>query len=428
MRSWKRMLKDLTVRTKSRKIRQAPWTQTDADGEKPLSASRVRAVLGKSSDIVFRDFIIRGVEDIPCSLAVVDGLVDKSILDEFVLKVLMFDLTRQPELIRKLTTASAPKIIMERLAPANEMRQISKLGDALDAILSGDAVLFFGESATALVIGVRAWPNRGVNEPETESAIRDPREGFTETLRINTTMLRRKIKNPSLHLISLKVGTITRTDIVVVYIENLAQQDVVDEVMRRLQKIEIDGVLESGYLEEMIEDSPYTPFPQVHFTERPDVVAADLLEGKVAIIVDGTPIVLVVPAVLTRFLQASEDYYERAMIVILVRFIRYLGTVVALLSPSIYIATTTFHQEILPTSLALNVAMGREGVPFPALLEALFMILALEILQEAGIRLPRASGQAIGIVGALVVGDAAVKGGLASPIMVVVIGLTAISS
>lgn len=428
MRNWKRMLKELTKRPDKKNVRKAPPSQVEKDKDQPLSAQYIREALAKSSDMVFRDFIMQGQESIPCMLAVVDGLVDKQILDEFILKILMADLTKRPEIFELLTVSSALQTVYDRLAPANEIRKISTVGDALDAILSGDAVLFFGQEQEALVIGVRGWVNRGVVEPETESAIRGPREGFTETLRTNTSLIRRKIKSPYLRIVSLKIGEVTRTDIVVVYIENLAKPEIVQEVMKRLQKIKIDGVLESGYIEEMIEDNPYSPFPQIFFTERPDVLAADLLEGKLGIFVDGTPIALSLPVVFSQFLQVSEDYYERAIYVILVRFIRYIGTLFALLAPAVYIAVTTFHQEILPTSLALNVAAGREGVPLSALLEALFMTVALEILQEAGLRLPRASGQAIGIVGALVIGESAVRAGLVSPLMVIIVGLTAISS
>jgi spore germination protein KA len=202
---------------------------------------------------------------------------------------------------------------------------------------------------------------------------------------------------------------LTKTDVVVCYVEKVASPEVLSEVLERLSRIKIDGVLESDYIEEMIEDAAYSPFPTIYHTERPDTVAANLLEGRIGIMVDGTPTVLIAPITLMKLMQVNEDYYARAMIVVLLRFVRYLGAAIAILAPSIYIAVTTFHQEILPTTLALSIAAGREGVPFPALIEALMMTLTLEILQEAGIRLPKPIGQTIGIVGALVIGDAAVK-------------------
>ncbi len=427
MRSWKRMLKDLTVRSPARKVRQAPPLPADQERNQPISAKYIKDLLSPSGDMIFREFVLNGKEQIHCMLTYVDQMTDKYLMDQWVLKVLMVDFAGSPELAR-MTEANALDMVLQRLAPASDIKTIKTTGEAIDAILSGSCVLFFGEMTAALALGVQLWPNRGVQEPDTETVVRGPREGFTETLRFNTVLVRRKIKHPSLRIISLKIGELTHTDVAVLYIENIAKPDVLDKVLRRLKQIKIDGVLESGYLEEMIEDVPYSPFPQVSYTERPDALASDLLQGKVGIIVDGTPIALSVPAVFAEFMQVGEDYYERAMIVILIRFVRYLGAFISLLAPSIYIAVTTFHQEIIPTTLALSIASGREGVPFPALLEALVMTLSLEILQEAGLRLPKPIGQTIGIVGALIIGDAAVKASLVSPIMVIVIGLTAVSS
>ena len=427
VRSWLRMIKDLTIRPKVKQIRKSPQYSFDEDLNKPLSRQTVKEILSTSTDVVFREFFLQGKERISCMLAAIDGMVDKNQLDQFILKPLMVDLAGHPEMAQ-LTIANVLDKTIQSILPGLELKKISKMAEALDAILSGDAVIFFGESIEALVFGARGWANRGVAEPITESIVKGPREGFSETLRINTSLLRRKIKHPSLRMISLKLGDLTNTDIVVTYIEKVARPDIVAEVFRRLGTIKMDSMLGNGYIEEMIEDNPYSPFPQIAFTERPDVMAGKLLEGKVGIIVDGTPIVLSVPATLTQFLNVNEDYYQRAMVAILGRFIRYLGFFLALLAPSIYIAVTTVHQEIIPTDLLMSISAGQQGVPFPALLEALIMTVVLEILQEAGLRLPKPIGSTIGIVGALVIGDAAVKASLVSPLMVIVIGLTAIAS
>lgn len=420
-------MKDLTSRPHSRKIRKSPVLPIDQERESPLSGARIQEELAKSSDIIFRDFSLRAKEEIPCQLIVVDGLVDKILLDNFLLRVLMVELQDDPD-FKKLTLDTVLNEILKRLAPTNEIKMIQKMGEAIDAILSGDAVLFFGNLPEALVIGARDWPTRAVSEPQTEPTIRGPQEGFTETIRTNTTLIRRKIKHPSLRMVSLKLGDLTKTDLVVCYVEKVVNPDVLSEVLRRLSRIKIDGVLSNDIIEEMIEDAAYSPFPTIYHTERPDIVAANLLEGRVVILLDGTPTALIVPVTLVKFMQVNEDYYERAMIIVLIRFVRYLGAAISVLAPSIYIAVTTFHQEILPTSLALSIAAGREGVPFPALLEAILMTLTLEILQEAGLRLPKTIGQTIGIVGALVIGDAAVKASLVSPLMVIVIGITAVAS
>jgi len=428
VRSWLKMIKELTIRPKGeRQIRKSPSYSFDEDMNKPLSGIKVKEILAKSSDVVFREFFLQGKERIPCILVAIDGMVDKVLLDQFILTPLMGGLAGHPQLAQ-VTLSNVVDITLQSLLPGLEIKKISKMGEAVDAILSGDAVIFFGNLTEAIVPGARGWASRGVAEPITESVVKGPREGFSETLRINTSLLRRKIKHPSLRIISLKLGDMTNTDLVVTYIDKIASPDIVSEVFRRLGTIKMDGMLGNGYIEEMIEDNPYSPFPQISFTERPDVLAGKLLEGKVGIIVDGTPIVLVVPAILTQFLNVNEDYYQRAMIAILSRFVRYLGAFIALLAPSIYIAVTTFHQEIIPTGLLMSIASGRQGVPFPALLEALTMIVVLEILQEAGLRLPKPIGSTIGIVGALVIGDAAVKASMVSPLMVIIVGLTAIAS
>jgi len=339
----------------------------------------------------------------------------------------MVDLAGHPE-VAQLTLSNVVDITLQSLLPGLEIKKISKMGEAVEAILSGDSVIFFGNLTEAIDIGARGWEKRAVTEPSGESVVKGPHEGFTETLRINTSLLRRKIKHPSLRMISLKLGNLTNTDLVVTYIEKIASPDIVSEVLRRLGSIKMDGVLANEYIEEMIEDNPYSPFPQIDYTERPDVLAGKLLEGKVGIILDGTPIVLVVPAILTEFLNVNEDHYQRPMTVILLRFVRYLGAFVAVLAPSFYIAVTTFHQGIIPIDLLMSISVGRLGAPFPALLEALTMMVGLEILQEAGLRLPKPIGQTIGIVGVLIIGDATVKAGLVSPLMVIIIGLTAVAS
>lgn len=424
---WLKMLKDLTIRPYERKVRQSPELPIDQEWEKPISFLRIKKELEQSSDIVFRSFKVRGKEEIPCALGVVDGLIDKHLLDAYVLRILMVEGVADP-LFKEITSENIFDQLLQIFTPTNEIKKINTMGEAIEAMLSGDAVLFVEEGKEALVISARGWETRGIATPENESSIRGPKEAFNENLRTNTSLLRRKIKHPSLRLISMKIGDLTRTDVVIAYVEKIASSDVIKEVQSRLDRVKIDGIIAGDALEEFIEDFPYSPFPQVNVTERPDIIASDLLEGRVAILVDGTPTALVIPATLAKFMQVNEDYYERAMIVILIRFIRYLGAVIAVLAPSLFIAITTFHQELLPTDLALSIAASREATPFPALVEAFIMLIVLEILQEAGLRLPKPIGQTIGIVGALVIGDAAVKASLVSPILVIVIGITAVAS
>jgi spore germination protein KA len=241
-------------------------------------------------------------------------------------------------------------------------------------------------------------------------------------------MLRRKIRSPNLWIESRVIGTETQTKVAVAYVKGIASEDVVEEVQSRLDRIDIDGILESNYIEEFIQDKQFTAFPTVFNTERPDVVAGQLLEGRIAILVDGTPFALVVPALFTQFFQSPEDYYQRSDFASLIRGLRFLAFFLAVITPSFYIAITTFQQELLPTTLLFNLASQREGVPFPAFLEGLLMEIVFEILREASVRMPKTVGQSISIVGTLVVGQAAVEAGLVTAAMVIVVSITAISN
>jgi spore germination protein KA len=300
--------------------------------------------------------------------------------------------------------------------------------EAAEAVLAGNAVLFVQNREEAVVLHIRGGNRRGVEEPQTESVIRGPREGFVENLRTNTALLRFKIKSAKLKMKTMVIGEQTKTTVVLSYMEGIIDPKLVEEAMKRLSAIRIDGILESGYIEEMIEDQPLSPFPQLQYTERPDAAAAALLEGRFAIFVDGTPFVLIGPVTFWQFMQASEDYYERYIIGNLIRWLRIFFSAVALYLPALYVAVTTFHQDMLPTNLLLSIAAARETIPFPAIVEALIMEVAFEALREAGIRLPRTVGQAVSILGALVIGQAAVQAGIVSAPMVIVVSLTGIAS
>jgi spore germination protein KA/spore germination protein len=318
--------------------------------------------------------------------------------------------------------------IMKTTLPVSQLTPADNFGDLLLGILGGDTALFVGDESKAILMGIRGPEKRSVAEPETESVVRGPREGFVENLRTNTSMIRRKLKTPRLKMRSMTLGAETNTSIVIGYMEDLADPAMVEEVVNRLKKIKVDSILESGYIEEFIQDSAFSPFPQVQYTERPDVVVAALLQGRVAIITDGTPFVLLVPFVFSQIMQASEDYYERFQIATLVRWLRYLFLILSLTTPAFYVAILTFHQDLLPTTLLLSVAAARESIPFPAVVEALILEVTFEALREAGIRLPKAVGSAVSILGALVIGQSAVQAGIVSAPMVIVVSITGIAS
>lgn len=368
-----------------------------------------------ASDFVTRKFQIEnGPDALICYL---DGLTN-TLLVESAMRTLMVLKGDEQDIFRILkNNLHIPEVVI-----------VDNYDEMFVRLLSGDSILLVDGNETAISLGIRLWEHRSVAEPETESVIRGPREGFTENLRTNTALIRRKIKLPSLKMKSFTVGTKTKTNVVVSYIEGIADPELVRKVASRIEKIKIDAVLESGYIEELIEDHRYSPFPQIQNTERPDTAAASLLEGRVAILVDGTPFVLLVPMVFWQWLQASDDFYERFQIGSLLRILRLSLLFFALLTPAIYIALSTFHQEMIPTSLLLSIAASRESIPFPAVVEALIMEFSFEALREAGVRLPKTIGQAVSILGALVVGTAAVEAGIVSAAMVIVVSLTGIAS
>ncbi|MGE1163742.1 spore germination protein [Peribacillus simplex] len=387
----------------------------------------VKQQLGNSADIVIREIQIGKGRIVKACIFYTDGLVDTNAIQNFIMESLMLDIHPDQEQMIS-SQQNVLQVLKDRILSVGDIQDVTEFNSLFTSLLSGDVILLLDGYAQGFTIGMRGGKDRGVTESTTESVVRGPKEGFTENLRTNTALIRRKIKTPRLWLESKKIGELTKTEVAIMYIDGIVNDKVVEEVHKRLNRIDIDGILESGYIEELIQDETFSPFPTIYYSERPDVIAAELLEGKVAILVDGTPIVLVVPALFISFIQAAEDYYQRADISTLIRFLRFFTIFIALLGPSLYIAITTYHQEMLPTRLLIGLASQREGVPFPAFIEALMMEGAFEILREAGLRMPKAIGQAISIVGTLVIGTAAVDAGIVSAAMVIVVAITAISS
>ncbi|MEA3321724.1 MAG: spore germination protein [Bacillota bacterium] len=382
---------------------------------------------GNSSDLVIRKIKFGEDKKLQIGMIYLDGLVDRQMMDDL-LDAFMFQMKDSQVTLDSLDKDDVATLLKNTSIPIAETTELYQLQDMESAILCGGAILLIDGVTSGLKINVSGWKERGVTESSTENVVRGPKESFTETLRTNTSLVRRKIKDSSLRIEELQVGKITKTDIAIVHIEGITNEKIVEEVRSRIKRIEIDSILESSYIEELIEDETYTPFPTLYNTERPDVIAAGLLEGRVAIFVDGTPFVLLAPALFTQFFQSAEDYYQRWDIATLLRMLRVLAFFVSLLGPSLYIALINFHQEMLPTTLLIDLAAQREGVPFPAVIEALLMEVTLEILREAGLRLPKAIGQTVSIVGALVIGQTAVEAGIVSATMVIVVSITAISN
>ncbi|SDL94628.1 spore germination protein [Sediminibacillus halophilus] len=298
----------------------------------------------------------------------------------------------------------------------------------IQALTRGNFAVFVSNSKEAIIIDILDIKERAIEEPAAEATIKGPREGFTESFQTNISLIRKRIFSHRLKVEKKKAGTISQTEIVLMYLDGVASEEIINEIKKRLSRIELDAVQSSNQIQSFIKDHSYAIVPLVGSSERPDKIAANIMEGKIAILVDGSPFVLYGPISMFSLLQAPDDYYDSMYIATLLRMIRFAALFVTLLLPSLYIALTTFHQEMIPTALALSIAAGRETVPFPALIETLFMEIIFEFLREAGLRLPKAIGNTISIVGALVIGDAAVRAGFVSPLVIIIVSITAISS
>ena len=396
--------------------------------EKNIAA--IKQVLGPDNvDIIVREFIIATKPE-PAAAAIIyiDGLADKIALQFAIIQPLLFLSTLRSDNNQKITEENLFHYLRYCLLPTANSAEAETQQGVINHIIVGDTVVLIDGLTKAIVVDTKSWEHRGVGEPKTEVAVRGPHEALTETIRVNTALIRRKLRSPHLRLDMLTIGRRSHTDVAVAWIEGITNPQYVEEVHKRLAAIDVDIVMIEGLVEEYIEDQPYSPFPQVQITERPDRVAAALAEGRVAIIVDGNPMALLVPANFSTYFQTTEDYTERWMFATLLRILRLFAIITSALLPAFYIAITNYHQEMLPTQLALAFAQARENVPLPAIIEALIMILSLELVREAGLRMPSPVGSTVGVVGALLLGEAAVSANLASPILIIVIALSGLSS
>jgi hypothetical protein len=419
--------KDLVKKNGSGKKKECipeSWQKLSADLS--VNMNYLRETLGQSDDVVFREYNLQLHEPIELMVIFIDGLISKEVINEYILQALTID--EPPDWDEKAPRSEVVRYVRDRMLTINEASIKTEFPEIMTAILSGETAIFFDGIPEVLIANTRGWEHRGIDEPVTESVIRGPRVGFNEVIKSNTAQIRRWIRDPNLRIKSARVGKRTQTDLSLAYIEGVANPKIIDEVKKRLKRIDIDGVLESSYLEEMIEDSVYSVFPTVQSTERADRVAAALLEGRVAIVTDNTPFVLVVPVTFPQLYYAAEDYYQRWPLASLLRMVRFLAFFFSLYLPAFYIALASHSPELIPFKLAVAIAGTREGVPFPVFFEALLMEVAIEIIREASARLPGSLGQTIGIVGGFILGDAAVRAGLISPIITIIVALTAIST
>ncbi|MEG6521323.1 spore germination protein [Desulfotomaculum sp. 1211_IL3151] len=383
----------------------------------------MNTLLAKNGDFVERPFPLGQEPALQVVLIYMDGMINKDELDRGVMQPLLESSRKEktgPELLKLLNHGG--------LITRAEMRQVSNFAGVINGVLTGNIVLFVANCPKAFIVECKGYKMRSIPEPVVENAVRGPREAFIETLSVNISLLRKRLITPNLVVETTTVGKISSTNIAIVYLKGIVSEDLVQEVQKRINNIDIDIVLESSNIEQLIQDQPYSPFPQVIVTERPDKVIGSLAEGRVAIFTDNTPLALIVPGEFMSLFQSAEDYYYTFYFPTLLRWLRYFTFFMALVLPALYIAITNFHQEMIPTTLFIGIAAARQGVPFPAYFEALLMEIAFETLREAGIRLPAPVGQAVSIVGALIIGQAAVQANIVSPLMVIVVAFTGIAT
>jgi len=382
-----------------------------------------KEIFADDETVKFRRFENKATNKVKCCVIFIDGMIERETINEHIILPIV-----NTNIEHLVTVNQLLDIMINKVIYASEITKVTNVNKMVGAILYGETALLFDGIDEGIYIDTKGWERRAIEPPLSEGVVRGPREGFTESIITNLSLIRRKIRHPGLKFKFKEIGTRTKTKICVCYIEELVHKKILNELIERLDAINIDGILESGYIEELIRDEPFSPFHTIGYTERPDDASASLLEGKIAVICDGTPFVLTLPFVFQEYFQASEDYYSNFIFSSINRGLRYLGFFLSSSVPAIYLALVTFHQEMIPTPLLLSISTARQGVPFPAIVETIGMLLIFEILREAGTRLPKPIGQTISIVGALVLGEAAVTAKIISAPIVIVTALTGITS
>ncbi len=365
-----------------------------------------------------REVLIGGVTR--CFIIFMDGMINSIGQGETVVEALLESTLPKNEFV-------SCKYIAQNILFANEVNETENLPDMLRAVLYGDTVLIAQGNKTALTINTKGWRTRGIKEPDSERVLQGPREGFDEAAMFNLAMIRRKLLTPDLCVELMRIGRRSDTPVFICYLGSLVNPNMLKELKGRLKKIDIDGILDSNYINENIRDNKRSLFKTMGSTERPDIVAARLLEGRIALVVDGTPVVLTLPYLFSENFQSDEDYYINFTLATLARILRWFCFFVTVSVPGVFVALVTHHFELLPTHFALTVARLRAGVPIASVVECIALIFAFEILKEAGLRMPQNLGHALSVVGGLVVGQAAVEAGIVSAPILIAVAFSAIA-
>lgn len=375
-----------------------------------------------AGDIVQKEFYLRRIQgNARIYVVYVDGLVDRNVIEDGILKPLLYEW-------RATDGRDLMESILHRETHTVDIKKEPSFDNALLGILKGDTVIFIQGYDQVLVVSTKKYPLRSISENDTEGGLRGPRDSFNESFRFSTALIRRRIRDPKLKCEQGTIGQRSRTDYGIMYIQDLADPSLVEDVKKRLDAYDIDGIFDSGMAEHLMEDNWHSVFPLFQATTRPDKVASGILEGRVAVVFDNSPEVILAPCNFNMLLQASDDYYNRWAVGTFARIIRYLAAFIAITLPGFYVAVTVFHSELLPAKLVYAIASARSMVTFPIVVEMLLMEFLFELLREAGIRLPGPLGNTIGIVGGLIVGQSAVEAGIVSTIVVIVVALSAIAS
>ncbi|WMJ88108.1 spore germination protein [Anaerocolumna sp. MB42-C2] len=381
----------------------------------------ISALFSDCADVTKRKLTVGDTNKVDIYIVYVDNMINKGLLEEVTVQQLFTSLTDLP-------AEGQFDYIKEKGLRTVDVAEVITMNAIIENILSGDTVILVDGYDKAIKVSVRGMPNRGVPTSENEVSIRGSKESFSEAFYINRVLLRRRIKDTNLKIKQFKIGVRSHTDVAICFLEDVAKPEIVGEIEKRLKEYVIDGIFDSGMLEQLTERNVYSPFPEFQTTERPDKAASAILEGRVAVLVDNSPFALLLPTTLNSFFQASDDSYTRWEVATFTRILRYFGAFLSIALPGLYIAVINYNAEVLTSPMALSFAAARNGVPFSVLFEVIMMEVAFQMLLEAGIRLPGPMGSTLGIVGGLIIGDAAVNANLVSPIVVIVIALTAISA
>ena len=399
-----------------------PVASREISGNLAENEAYLRQEFANISDIVFRRFYVGEISLLAVWL---DGLIDSRVSQD-VFHSLMLDMPR--EQLRETPAGKMTDYLNQRFLPFYDTVPVTDLIEIKRWVLMSKLILLVEGCPEGLMVDAQNTPVRPISEPVIESSVVGPHDSFVENIRVNTTLIRSRLGDAMLKSEDYIIGRRSNTQVSLMYIADIANPKIVEEARKRIGRINIDCILDSSYLKELIQDRAYTLFPIMKSTERPDKVVADLLEGRFALVVDGSPQVLLAPTLFMEFLQTADDYYLNPMAVWFVRFLRYISVFTATNLPGVYVALITFHQEMIPIPLVFSIAGANENVPFPVYLDALFLLIVFELLWESSIRLPRAVGAAINIVGALILGQAAVQSSLVSPTLVIVITAAAIAN